>query len=240
VIGGGSHNSIGSTEPILNPDRSGLLDLGETGVYGTISGGNENIILRNYCTIPGGSGAKTINFGEFAHASGNFNSPGDAQHSIFVARGVTPKESLSGVMLNSINLSLDGAFEKPVMPDNSVWTFEIKLSAISISENNNDSDELSFSGTTLGAWWIFRGGALVDSVDPQISGFDKRIRLLPPLITESGSDSELNGISANVSAYMGSPYDYPNSLEIKVSGIEGKTINWVAVIDVCQVSQNSV
>jgi hypothetical protein len=191
--------------------------------------------------IPGGSSARTQNFGEYAHASGSFVNPGDAQHSVFIARGITVGSEQNKILY--LNGGPDAgqvgySAAKLVIPNNSVWTFEIKVSAISIYENDSDSvEEGEFLKTTLGAWWIFRGGALVQSVEGSFADYSNQARILPGLVTENNGDPELSEASVTISASEGSPYDEPTALDIKVTGVNGKTINWVAVISVSQVTQ---
>jgi Leucine-rich repeat (LRR) protein len=249
VIGGGYRNKCsGRLATISGGDNNNIEEIGEFGTIGgglnnsiksgggTIGGGASNEIGGGMSTIPGGTGARTQNFGEYAHSSGNFVNPGDAQHSVFIARGIT----VGSEQNKRIYLNGDGhqgySAAKLVIPDNSMWTFEIKVSAISIY-NNDSVEEGEFLKTTLGAWWIFKGGALVQSVEGSFADYSNQARILPGLITESGCDSELSEASVTISAYEGSPYDEPTALDIKVTGVSGKTINWVAVISVSQVTQ---
>jgi hypothetical protein len=71
-----------------------------------------------YGTVPGGAGAQATHFGEFAYASGLFNTPGDAQTSVYVLRN-----SVSGS--NSSELFLDGATQRLTLADNRTVTFDI-------------------------------------------------------------------------------------------------------------------
>jgi hypothetical protein len=98
------------------------------------------------------------------------------------------------------------------LPQQTTWTFEVKLSAY----NGTDS---------VGAGWIFRGVMRFNSTD-----YDTV--LVGSLITESWKETAMNSTDATI--VTGAPDG--NGLEIQVTGLAGKTINWVAVVDICQVS----
>lgn len=65
-----------------------------------------------------GSGALANLVGQRAYANGSFATAGDAQHGVYVLRGVTTDAT-------PVTLSLDNAGALLVTPDNSVWTFSI-------------------------------------------------------------------------------------------------------------------
>jgi hypothetical protein len=150
---------------------------------------------------------------------------------IFSLKGITSgNQKDKRIYLDETNSKL------PTLPNNSLWTFEIKVSAISIS-NNDDIENGELLKTTLGAWWIFRGGILVQSLEG--ADFSEQARILPGLMMEAGKDNGLSEASVSVSAYEGSPFDEPNALDIKVSGVEGKVINWAALVEICQVTDTN-
>jgi hypothetical protein len=107
TVGGGRVNNIGANLPDA-----------------TIGGGYQNAILfdAECATIPGGRYARATAYGQMAYASGPFSGLGDAQTSVFVARGTT-----SGLMTGE--LFLDGASKRMTVPVNTTWTFEILVVA---------------------------------------------------------------------------------------------------------------
>jgi hypothetical protein len=58
--------------------------------HGTVGGGQNNAVAvgADYGTIPGGFAAVATQYGQLAHAGGQFNNPGDAQASEFILRNV--------------------------------------------------------------------------------------------------------------------------------------------------------
>lgn len=103
TIAGGTDNYIGGRNPAS-----------------TISGGQANTIPDNvqYATIPGGYQAVARRYGQFAHASGQFASAGDAQTSTYICRANTTDATVTEIFL-------DGAGERMVLPANATWTFDI-------------------------------------------------------------------------------------------------------------------
>lgn len=184
--------------------------------YGSaaIGGGEGNIIQTSaddqrvpaYATIPGGYEAKTTRWAEFSHAAGKFSNAGDAQHTILIARKLTTDNTANVILLLDNGISSSYKLE---LPNKTTWTFEVKLSAY------NDTD-------SAGAGWIFRGAIRSDgSGDTSILG---------SIIEENWKDTAMSSTSANVVAN-----DSTNSLDIRVTGLTGKNIRWVAVIDISQV-----
>jgi len=91
--------------------------------YTSIGGGRDNYIdVADYATIPGGYGAKAINYGELAHASGYFATRGDSQHSTFVLRASTNNDTvyLTPDGVNAVDNSL-------IMPTGAGWNMSVKL-----------------------------------------------------------------------------------------------------------------
>lgn len=106
-------------------------------------------------------------------------------------------------------LFLDGNAEILSLSPKSTWTFQIKLSAY------NDFDDES-------AGWIISGTIKRDNANNTV--------LVGSSIVYNWSEFSLLTASASVSAD-----DVNEALNINVTGIIGKTIRWVAIIDVAQV-----
>jgi hypothetical protein len=107
-------------------------------------------------------------------------------------------------------LFLDGSSARLTLPPKTNWTFEIKLSAY------NDTDN-------AGAGWIYRGAIKHDGSD--------NTTLVGSLIEENWKETAMDSTSVSVVA------DNTNkALEIRVTGLTGKNIRWVAVVDISQVS----
>ena len=174
----------------------------------TVGGGSNNQSTGTYSTVPGGFRGKATRHGELSHSAGMFNNTGDAQHTILIARRLTTDDTANVVLtLNGLAPTSTNIFN---IPAQTMWTFSIKLSAYNLTNNE-------------GAWWIFRGGIKRNNANSTV--------LVGSLITESGSESTLSTAAATVVAD-----DTNEALEIRVTGVAGKSIRWVAVTDISQVS----
>ncbi len=100
TVGGGGYNSATSSNSTVGGGYWNRATAGDATVAGgntntaggldsTVGGGFANAASGNYSTIPGGIRAATSHYGELAYASGRFQSPGDAQMSIYVLRNTT-------------------------------------------------------------------------------------------------------------------------------------------------------
>ena len=178
-----------------------------SGEYSSVGGGGLNIASGYGSTVVGGIRGKATRYGEISHAAGNFVNAGDAQHTVLIARRLTTDNTANQVLF------LDGSSYtnyKLTIPPKTTWTFEIKLSAY----NNNDD-------TVAG--WIYRGVIRRNGTDSTV--------MVGSLIEESWKEEPMDNTSANVIAN-----DTNDTLEIRVTGLTGKNIRWVAVVDISQVS----
>lgn len=100
ISGGGMANAVNSV------DTS----------FATISGGHSNRATGYASSIDGGHNALAVNYAQNAYSAGAFNSVGDAQTSVYVARNTTT-DSLPA------DLYLDGSGAKMFIADNAVWKF---------------------------------------------------------------------------------------------------------------------
>jgi hypothetical protein len=219
TVGGGQSNTAsnawavvcGGELNVASANRStvcGGSDNTSSGVLSTIGGGQYNISNAPYATVPGGLRGKATRHGELSHGAGMFANTGDAQHTTLIARKLTTDGTPDVVLtLNSLAPVSTNILS---IPAQTTWTFNIKLSAY----NNTDNE---------GAWWIFRGGIRRNN--------SNSTTLVGGLISENYSESSLSTATATVVAD-----DTNEALEIRVTGIVGKSIRWVAVVDISQVS----
>lgn len=212
---GGSGNQIVSDSIYSNINGGAINTISANGGYNFIGGGYGNIIehsnneqrVPTAATIPGGYEAKATRWGELSHAAGMFTNAGDSQHTILIARKLTTDNTANVILL--LDNGISGSY-KLELPNKTTWTFEIKLSAY------NDTD-------SAGGGWIFKGAIRSDgSGNTAIIGVG--------VTAESWLDTAMSGASADVVAN-----DTTNSLDIRVTGLSGKNIRWVAVIDISQV-----
>lgn len=179
-----------------------------SGQSSSVGGGSNNQATGAYSIVPGGFRAKATRQGELSHGAGHFTNTGDAQHSIFVLRKQTTDDTPNVVLtLNGLSPASTNILD---IPEQTSWTFNIKISAYNLTNNE-------------AAWWIIRGGIRRNNANSTA--------IVGSLISENGAESSLSTASATVVAN-----DTDDTLEIRVTGVSGKSIRWVAVVDISQVS----
>lgn len=184
VIGGGTGNSIETNA-----------------INATIGGGNFNTIHTNadYATIPGGRFAKANEYGQLAYASGRFTSDGDAQTSVFVLRRTTTSAT-------ELELFLDGAGRRMIVPDDTSWSFDIMIVGRS---STGASAAYKFTGLIVNnAGVLFFLGPTKTLVHEDVAAWD----------------IDVNKDVAN------------NALVIKATGAAATTIRWVASVRTVEVT----
>ncbi|MEK7779915.1 MAG: hypothetical protein AAB370_00270, partial [Verrucomicrobiota bacterium] len=133
TIGGGSWNILhdGISALSQHPPHSGKTisggytnSIAAGAYYATIGGGVSNIVANSarLAFIPGGGQAKVSNYGQMAHASGQFQSVGDAQTSVYICRNITTNASPR-------DLFLDGISRFITVPTSSTWALDILVTA---------------------------------------------------------------------------------------------------------------
>jgi hypothetical protein len=204
-IGGGSKNTASGIGSVIS---GGLLNE-NSGDYSVIGGGINNTITGTHSTIPGGTQAKTNLYGEVSHAAGQFESQGDAQHIILVARRETSVALGNDSTANQV-LFLDGSSARLTIPAQTAWGFTINLTAY------NSTDEAS-------ARFLFNG--LIQN------NTSNTVTIEDSTTVGSWKSGAMAAVTASVVA------DNSNkALEIRVTGLAAKTIRWVATVDLTQVS----
>ena len=107
--GSGDYSTIGGGKDNLS-----------SGNGATIGGGENNRANAPYSAIPGGQDGCASRYGEQVHSAGCFTTPGDAQTSVLVARGITNGD-------NWTTLALDGQYEAINIAAESSALFHILL-----------------------------------------------------------------------------------------------------------------
>lgn len=165
-----------------------------TPVISTATGANSQTL---------GSGANATLIGQIATASGRFAANGDAQSSTFVLRNTTSSATLT-------ELFLDGASARMIVPNNSVWTFDILVSG-----RRTDA-------TGGAAGYRFNGVLRKDTTSGSIA------------FVGVPSKQVLGETTASMDSSVA--VDLTNgSLNVRVVGIAAQTFRWVAVVRTSEV-----
>lgn len=210
-VSGGNYNTI-ETNAWGSHIGGGTVNV-ITGFGGSVIGGGiGNTVATNSCTIPGGSNAVARNWGQFAFASGTFdtfvgdnaiqNYPGQAQTSMYVERNVTTN-------LVSANLILSTFGDPIVLITNSVATFHSMVSALS---STGDAAGFEIKGV------IQRNGDTTSLVGT-------------PSVTTLGATSGAATWSVAAAAD-----DADDALVINVTGSDGAVVRWVGRIVTSEVA----
>lgn len=206
TIGGGQKNSATNEFTTIAGGLAGVAG----GTNATVGGGMTNLALADFATIPGGKQAKAGQYGQLAHASGAFEKSGDAQHSVYVLRGVT--DQTMGVA--STNLALDGITNHLAVPSSGAMTFHILIVA--------KADPLS--GFYHSAGWEVSGVVKTDSI-----GIAQFVGV--PIFNTLGDEFPL----ATPSLQIGPA---PNQIRIAVdsSTFGSGAVRWVARVDTVEIA----
>ena len=117
TVSGGGNNYAGNNNANTSDARSA-----------TVGGGEGNRAANKYTTVPGGRHGLASNYGQFAYASGQFNSDrsqaGDAQTSIYVLRNETTDGTQTELFLDGGNNS-----ERINIADGQTVAYEFQIAA---------------------------------------------------------------------------------------------------------------
>jgi hypothetical protein len=220
----GSHSTIGggggnTTNGLLSTIGGGGSLAGESrnignianGYASTICGGVANNSLGDYSIVIGGYGGKSTLYGQVSHAAGNFANQGDAQHSILIARRATSDATANTVL--TLDGGTPGSTNRLTIAASTAWSFLIKISAYNTTDN-------------AAASWFLKGGIRRNAANGTA--------LIGSVTSETWTEAAMS--TATVSAVAD---DTNEALEIRVTGIASKSIRWVAVVDITQVSFGS-
>ena len=151
-----------------------------------------------------GHGAVAQLNGEKAFANGAFTAAGDAQHGIYIARNITSTTTPT-------ELFLDGTSARLVVPNNSVWTFDVMVAGRRTDAVGGGAGYRIFGvlrkDTTSGSI------TFVGTPSKQVLGE-----------TSASLDCSVQADTTN------------GSLNIVVTGLSGQTWRWVATIQTTEVS----
>lgn len=147
-----------------------------------------------------GNGASASIYGQKAYANGSFAAAGDAQHGVYVLRNTTTDNTLTELYLDGV-----AATERIVMPNNSVFVFDILVAG-------RRTDAVGG-----GAGYRFVGVARKDTTAGSITFVGT------PSKTIVGETDTAWDAAVSVDTTNG-------SFRVRVTGQNSKTINWVATV----------
>ena len=218
AIVGGLNNTAGSRAFV----GGGATNVA-SGQYSAIVCGQENVASALHANVLGGLGNTAA--GEYSAmiggARGKARLFGEISHAAgrFVNSGdaqhcmfVSRRQTTDATANQS--LFLNGTNQRLTLPAQTALTFVIKLAAYNVTNN-------------AAAWWVFRGGIKRDNANATA--------LIGTVSVETGADTSMASAAASVVAD-----DSNDALDIRVTGIAGETIRWVASVDVAQVSAGVV
>ena len=230
VVGGGTGNTAstyfstvsggtGNTASAYFSTVGGGTGNTASGYGSTVSGGTLNTASAYSSTVGGG----IFNTASASHSTvsggnrGKATRYGETSHAAgrFAADGdaqhtvLVARKSTTDATANQV-MFLDNLSARLTIPAETTWMFTIKLAAH--NDTNND-----------GGWWYFRGGIARDGAG--------NTSLIGSVTSEYSVDSNISTATAEVVAD-----DTNDALEIRVTGVASKSIRWVAVADISQVS----
>lgn len=173
TVGGGLFNTAAG----MTATVSGGAQNTANGSAATVGGGEQNTASGSRATIPGGYGAVADRYGQMAYASGYFNSPGDAQTSVYILRGVT-----NGSPSVASELFLDGSGARLTLPGRTIY-FEAMIVGRDAS-GNSAGYRISGVVENFGGTTAYVGAASVDLVGEDDSNWDVAV-------TPDSSDASL-------------------------------------------------
>ena len=200
--------NVGNSSQVLTTDGTGNLQWTTSAVSQGSGTNSVNIGYGTHAmaadTIAVGPGANAQVIGQKAYSSGSFMSAGDAQHSVYVLRNETSDNTLT-------ELFTDGTAGQIVMPYNSVFVFDIMVSARRIDSTGG------------AAGYRFVGVACKDSTAGSVTFAGT------PSKTVIGETNVAWDASLSVDPTTG-------AMSINVIGEVGKTIRWVATVSATEVT----
>lgn len=214
---------MGVADPIttLNQDQTGtntsdiglVFNRGTSGNVGFIWNELNNLFRLIYTSHTGKEQVSSVNITENAPlmtgsqiiSTGNFTLEGDARAGVYMQRNETIGLAITQLYSNGVDADL-------IITPNSIWTYEILLSAKRIDAG---TDGASFK--------------IIGSVGRNTTA-NSAFMIGTPSITIIGRTDELWNAAVSV--------ETNGALAIKVQGSLGKTIRWVAKIMTLEVTYN--
>jgi len=173
-----------------------------TGANAVAIGSGSSATATN--TFATGDGSSARIEGMKAFANGQFSTSGDAQHGVYVLRNITTNNTLT-------ELFLDGISSQIIVPNNSVFTFDILLAA-----RRTDA-------TGGGAAYRFIGAARKDATSGSVTFIGT------PSKTVVGETNNAWDAAVSVDNTTG-------AFRVRVTGENAKTIRWVATVQTTEVT----
>lgn len=194
-------NDISSALQLYRENPSAPTTPVASGANSVAIGSGSSSTAVSAVAIGAGTAANVANI--FAYANGNFATAGDAQNITVMSRNTT-------VNATTTELFVDGTSQRLVMPNNSVWTFTIRV--------------VGRRTDATGGWamYTFQGGTKRDATaaTTTLEGSSRTI-----------IDESTGALNCTISA------DTTNgSLNINVTGIAAQTYRWVATTEITQVT----
>jgi hypothetical protein len=228
-VGGGSGNEVLSNYSVIVGGQQNEVDA----THGSVGGGRNNVIGANYSVIPGGLSAATTQYGQLAHAGGQFDNPGDAQASTYILRNLTNGAGPQDLYLDcndQTNNDLDDGepcTEGALLTVPSGRSLAFTLKAVARVVESNNPELLPVGGA---AAYFYSG--LISSVGGSVS-----LSSLSP-IGEIGNSEVIDDLALSVNPEAGSVGTQMGSLKITAyQGQPGAVVHWVAVIESAEVAQ---
>lgn len=205
ISNGGGGGGGGAT--ILNYGNHRILT--SDGTQGNIYANSDFV----YLSTPSGSqlGIGTTNpNGNLSLSNGYFTNTGDSQKTFLTVRALT-------INNNTVKLLHNGTSGNIIIPEKTVWNFNISLACYSDTNGGVGS-------------WNFRGCAKrLDNTNPV------SVYLVGNIIEEKFIDSSISGVGVSVSGN-----NTNKSLDISVTGLDSHTIRWTAGVEFTQTSFGTI
>jgi hypothetical protein len=220
-VGGGFSNEAMSGFTVVAGGRQNTV----FDSHGAVGGGQANAVAvgSDYGVIPGGFAAVTTQYGQLAHAGGQFNTVGDAQASEYLLRNVTNNTTARELYLDcneQTNSNLDtgtpcSSGDSLTIPPGRAMVFQIQIVARTVSGAGaltTDSTAAYFSSGLLRN----NGGTTTLTLGS---------------IAEIGDAAATPALAVTITAN-----DAEDRLVISVSSNAGGVVRWLAVIQTAEVA----
>lgn len=201
TVGGGSVNTASGVSSTVSGGNFNQA----TNTNASVVGGAQNTASGYASTIVGGFFGSAYLMGQIAHASGRFAASGDSQESELIWH-IATTDATAGV-----ELFLDGAAARAVVPLNTTWAFSIIL--------------VGRSSAGVGAVWEVKGGIQNNSNTVSL------VAAVSQSVIADGTSGSW-GVTGNVAITA----DNTNkSLKVAVTGAGATNIRWTAHARVVEV-----
>ncbi len=182
VVSGGQNNTASAAKTVV----SGGFQNQATSESAAVLGGDVNIAGTSYSSITGGRQARTYIFGQRAHSSGNFVTPGDNQTSDFRLRATVPGSSITE-LVTGLSGTNRGVLELIGATNGRIWNARIQCVATVTIQGTN--------GPAVGS-------SYVQTFDVGIKRIGSTTTLIggTPIATSSMGDAAMSGATFIVTA----------------------------------------